>query len=51
MGFINDSCRGGGLTKKGGKKEAPEEQSVPSGAYAGLLIDGAVERRRLIARG
>jgi hypothetical protein len=36
------------LTKKGRKKKVPEEQDVPSGADAGLLIDGAVERNRLM---
>jgi hypothetical protein len=34
-----------------GRKKAPEEQGVPSGADAGLLIDGVVERKKLMREG
>jgi hypothetical protein len=33
------------------KKKAPEEQGVPSGADAGLPIDGVVERKNLMGEG
>jgi hypothetical protein len=46
-----DAQRASNASRRQKTKKAPEEQGVPSGADAGLPIDGVVERKKLMSEG